>query len=169
MFALTAIDQVILDSQHVEQNYGVHARAAERAARAVFVFRIVISVLLACATLTSIATVLLSPGGYATATLVTTTLALVAFALYAALGLEARVCTHRALAHRLWLAAGRYRSLLAEVNEGTVDSARLLERRDTLIRDVHAIYELGLAADQAGHESLRLTKLPESRVEHPAA
>ena len=53
MFALTVADQVRLDSQHVEQNYTVHARAAERVARAVFASRIVIAALLTSATLVS--------------------------------------------------------------------------------------------------------------------
>ena len=169
MFALTVADQVRLDSQHVEQNYTVHARAAERVARAVFVSRIVIAALLTTATLVSVAAVLAPARAYQIASVVTTSMALLVFGVYAALGLEARVCAHRALAHRLWLAAERYRSLLAEVHEGIIDNVALLERRDKLITQVHTIYELGLAADQAGHESIRLRMLPDQRKEHPAA
>ena len=169
MFALTVADQVRLDSQHVEQNYTVHARAAERIARAVFASRIVIAALLTSATLVSVAAVLAPARAYQIASVVTTSMALLAFGVYAALGLEARVCAHRALAHRLWLAAERYRSLLSEVHEGIIDSASLLQRRDKLISQVHTIYELGLAPDQAGHESVRLRMLTAQRTEHPAA
>ncbi len=51
MFALTVIDHLRLDSEHVEQNYTVHARAAERIARLVFSSRIVITALLVAASL----------------------------------------------------------------------------------------------------------------------
>lgn len=168
MFALTVVDHVRLDSEHVERNYTVHARAAERGTKGVIASRIVITALLAAATLAAIGTLLLSGRGYQIAAVVTTAVALLGFAAYAALGLEARVCAHRALAHRLWLVAEQYRSLLSEVHDGTIDHATLLARRDTLIRDVHAVYDLGLAPDQAGHEQIRLTMLPDQHLEHPA-
>jgi hypothetical protein len=55
----------------------------------------------------------------------------------------------------------RYRSLLAEVHEGIVDTPTLLRRRDELIHDLHAIYEFGFGAEQTGHESVRLAALPD--------
>jgi hypothetical protein len=164
MFSLTVADHVRLDSEHIAQNYMVHARAAERIVRFVFTCRIVIAVLLILATASTIAALLVVGRVYPIAAVVATALALFAFVLYIVLGLEARLFAHRSFAHRLWLISERYRSLLAEVNDGTVDPPTLLRRRDELIHDLHAIYEFGFSADQAGHESGRLPGLPDQRA-----
>ena len=164
MFSLTIVDHVRLDSEHVAQNYTVHARAAERIVGLVFTCRIVIMALLAIAVGATIANLLLSGRAYQVTALVAATLALLAFAVYVVLGLEARLFAHRTFAHRLWLASERYRSLLAEQKEGLVDGPSLIRRRDELISEVHAIYEFGFGADQAAHESVRLPALPAERA-----
>ena len=159
MFSLTVIDHVRLDSEHIAQNYTVHARAAERIVGIVFTCRIVIAALLVVATSATVASLLLSGRNYQIAAVVAT-----ALALYAVLGLEARLFAHRSFAHRLWLMSERYRSLLAEVQEGMVSTPELLRRRDELIHDVHAIYEFAFGAEQAGHESVRLPALSDERA-----
>ena len=164
MFSLTIVDHVRLDSEQVDKNYMVHAQSAERLVRAVFACRIGVIAILAVAAAVALLSLLLQGRGYQIATVVTSMLALVAFAIYAALGLEARLYAHRAFVHRLWIVSQRYRSLLAEVQEAKVEGAVLLQRRDELIRDVHAIYEFGFGADQAGHEKVRLQPLPDQRA-----
>jgi len=164
MFSLTVVDHVRLDSDHIAQNYTVHARAAERMVRFVFTCRIVIVVLLAIATGAATGALIFTGRNFQMAAAIATALALLAFAVYVVLGLEARLFAHRSFAHRLWIVSEAYRSLLAEVHEGIVDSPTLLRRRDELIRDVHAIYEFGFGADQAGHESVRLAALPDQRA-----
>jgi len=164
MFPVTVVDHVRLDSEHLAQNYTVHARAAERLVRAAFACRVTVAVLLAFATSAAIASLIFSGRGYQIAAVAATTLAFLGFASYAVLGLEARLFAHRSFAHRLWLASERYRSLLAEVHEGVVDLPTLLRRRDELIHDVHAIYEFAFSADQAGYESARLPAVPDERA-----
>ena len=164
MFSLTIVDHVRLDSEHVARNYTVHAKAAERIVRLVFACRVVIMVLLGVATAAAIVTLLVSGRVFQIAAVVTTALALFAFALYTVLGFEARLFAHRSFAHRLWLVSERYRSLLTEVQEGLVEGPALLRRRDELIADVHTIYEFGFGADQAAHESVRLPALPDERA-----
>jgi len=161
MFSLTVIDHVRLDSEHVAQNYTVHARAAERIVNVVFTGRIVITALLAIATAATIGSLLDAERAYRIAAVAATSLALFGFVLYTVLGLEARLFAHRSFAQRLWLMSERYRSLLAEAHDGRVDEQTLLRRRDELIRDVHAIYEFGFGADQAGYERARLADLRE--------
>ena len=58
MFSLTVVDHVRLDSEHVAQNYTVHARSAERIVRIVFALRLVIAALLTAATCTAIGSVM---------------------------------------------------------------------------------------------------------------
>jgi hypothetical protein len=164
MFSLTVIDHVRLDSEHIAKNYTVHARSAERIVGVVFICRIVITALLAVAAAATIVALLIQGRGYQVVAAVATVLALVAFATYAVLGLEARLHAHRAFVHRLWIISERYRSLLAEVHEGIVDEPTLLRRRDELIHDLHAVYEFGFGVDQNGHESVRLPTLPDQRA-----
>ena len=164
MFLLNVVDHVRLDSEQIAQNYTVHARAAERIVGVVFACRIVIAALLALATCTTMATLLFSGRAYQIAAVAATALALLAFTAYAVLGPEARLFAHRSFAHRLWLVSERFRSLLAEVHEGIVDGPTLLRRRDELIHDLHAIYEGGFGADQAGYESVRLPAEPAQRA-----
>jgi len=164
MFSLTVIDHLRLDSEHVAQNYTVHARAAERLVGLVSSWRIGISALFAVATCSAVANMLFPSRAFQIATVVTVTLGFVGFAVYIVLGLEARLFAHRSFAHRLWLVSERYRSLLAEVNEGIVEGPAVLRRRDELIHELYAMYEFTFGVDQDGHESVRLPVLPVERA-----
>jgi conflict system pore-forming effector with SLATT domain len=156
MFSLTVIDHVRLDCEHVARNYTMHARAADRFASLSFGVRIVMAALLAAAAAACVSSALLPARFYQLAAVGATTAAMIGFALYSVLGLEARVSAHRSFAHRLWIVTERYRSLLAEANDGIVDVNAILRRRDELIEQVHAIYERGFAVDQPAYEAVRL-------------
>jgi hypothetical protein len=164
MFSLTIIDHVRLDSEHIAQNYTVHARAAERLVGLVSAFRIAIAILLAAAICTAIGNMMFPGRNSQISAIAAVTLAFVGYSIYVVLGLEARLYAHRSFSHRLWLVSERYRSLLAEVNDSIVDGPEVLRRRDELIHDVHALYEFSFGVDQAGHESFRLPVLPDERA-----
>ena len=164
MFSVTTLDLVRLDSDHLARNYTVHARAAERLATTALVARIAIVSLLAGATASTITTLLAGGRWYAMTSVATVTLSLVAFAVYATLALEARVAAHRQLAHRVWLVTQRYRSLVAEINDGLVDQPTVRRRRDELVDELHAIYEQSFGADQPAREIARLPPWPADRA-----
>jgi len=156
MFTLKIVDHVRLDSERVAQNYTVHAAAAERIVRLITVFRIGVVALLALAAGAEVANALFPHSMSPATSIGAGVLALVAFAVYVALNLETRVLEHRAFAHRLWVIAERYRSLLSEVNDGLVDGPMLVGRRDELIAELDAIYQFAFGVDHAAHENLRL-------------
>ena len=81
--------------------------------------------------------------------------AFVAYVTTLAYGADARVSAHRLLAHRLWLACERYRALLTEIQDGLIDGAAILQRREALSEHVHTIYEQGFPADQQAFETMR--------------
>lgn len=164
MFSLTVIDHVRLDCEHVARNYTIHARAADRFANLSFIVRTVLATLLAAAVAASVSSALLPARFYQGAAVAATSAAMIGFALYSVLGLEARVSAHRSFAHRLWIVAERYRALIAEANDGVVDLAVLLQRRDELIEEVHRIYERGFSVDQSGHEVARLPVIADERA-----
>ena len=155
MFGLSVIDQVRLNSGHVERNYTVHARAAERLARLAFNARI------ALLALGGLATALVALAAYRgsretlLAAVVASAVAWATAGLYVALNLESRVSAHRTFAHRLWIIAERHHSLLAEIHDRRVDDAAVLRRREELMAQVHAVYEQTFAPDQVAYETLR--------------
>jgi len=124
----------------------------------------VMATLLAAAAAACVASALLPARFYQVAAVAATTAAMIGFALYSVLGLESRVSAHRSFAHRLWIVTERYRSLLAEANDGIVDLAAMLRRRDDLIEQVHAIYERGFSVDQTGYEAARLPVIVDERA-----
>jgi hypothetical protein len=154
MFSSSVVDQVRLSFGHVVQNYTIHARVAERLAARGLRVRMAILALLALAV---IATVLSTFFGHVfqIAAAIAAGLALVGYTIYVATNIETRLQAHRSLAHRLWLMCERYRSLLAEVQDGLLDHAAILERREKLIDQVHAIYEQGFSMDQQAFETAR--------------
>ena len=164
MFSLKIIDHVRLDSERVAQNYTVHAAAAERTVRIIRTFRIAIAALLALAASTEIANAIFPRSLYPGVAIGASVAALVAFTIYASLGLESSLFAHRVVAHRLWLIVERYRSLLAEVNDDVVDTPMLVRRRDELIANLDTIYQFAFGVEQAAYENLRLPSVSSDRA-----
>jgi hypothetical protein len=154
MFSVSVVDQVRLSFGHAVQNYTIHARAAERLAALGLRVRITILALLALAVGATVLGTFLGHV-FQIASVVAASLALAGYTLYVATNLETRLQGHRALAHRLWLMCERYRSLLAEIQDGLLDHTAILERRERLIEQVHAIYEQGFPVDQQAFETAR--------------
>jgi len=159
MFSLKIVDHVRLESERVAQNYTVHATAAERIVRAITVFRVGLVIVLTLAASAQIGNAIFPRSVSPAVAIGAGMLALAGFAVYGALGLEASLVAHRAFAHRLWLAAERYRSLLAEVNDGLVDGPTLVRRRDELTAEVDAIYQFAFGVNHDAHERLRLAAI----------
>ena len=112
MFCLSVVDHIRLDFGHVAQNYTVHADAAERLAGYILKVRIAILALLAMTVIAAVAAIGLPSWNFDVSVAIGSTLALAAYVAQTALALEARVQAHRTCAHRLWLIAEGYRSLL---------------------------------------------------------
>lgn len=157
MFSLSVVDHVRLNFGQAAQNYTVHAEAAERLAGFVMKVRLTILVLMGMTTAAAIAGVALSARNFNISAAIAAGLALVAYVVYVAVGLEGRIHAHRTCAHRLWLVCERYRSLLAELQDGLIDPATLLRRRDELIEQVQAAYDQAFPLDQRAFEAVRLT------------
>ena len=155
MFSLSVVEHLRLNFGLVVQNYTVHARAAERLAGAAFKAKMVILGLFALATFSIVLSVFRPAREYQIAAAVIVGVAFAAHVVAVVYGIEARVHSHRLLAHRLWLLCERYRGLLTEIQDGLVDDAAILHRREILSEHVHAIYEQGFPVDQQAYESLR--------------
>lgn len=155
MFTLSVIEHLRLNFGLVVQNYTAHARAAERLAATAFKAKMAILALFALATGSIVLSLFRSAREYQIAAAVIAGLAFAVQVVTVAYGVEARVYSHRLLAHRLWLVCERYRALLTEIRDGLVDDATMLHRREVLSEQVHAIYEQGFPVDQKAYESMR--------------
>jgi uncharacterized membrane protein YdbT with pleckstrin-like domain len=155
MFRLSVLDHIRLNFDRTSQNYTVHAKAAERLAALTATVRLGVMVLLGVATAAAVTSLLVPQRPFLIAAAVAAGLAFTAHATYLAIGLEGRVNAHRACAHRLWLVCDRYRSLLGEIQDGLLDHASILQRRDELSAQVHAAYDQGFSLDQNAYEGAR--------------
>jgi hypothetical protein len=168
MFSLGVIEHLQLNCGLVVQNYLAHARAAERLAGTAFRIKLALVTLSAVAT-GAVVLALFRPGReYLIAAAIISALALASHVATVAYGLDARVHSHRLLAHRLWLMCERHRELLTEIQDGLIDSATILHRRETLSAQVHATYEQGFPIDEGAFEGLRQQPI-ENRETTPAA
>ena len=147
MFQLSLIDHIRLSFSHVLHGHQAHAEAAERLARRARQVRITILAVLGLATCAAVLALFQGrPLQIAAAALIG-----LAYGLYAAvvvLDFEPRMSAHRATASSLWLLADRYRALLGDVQDGVIDAAAATERRDALMREVQAVFELAPAGDR---------------------
>lgn len=149
MFSLTVTDLARLDFEQAGRNYTTQTRAADRLARLAFAARIVVLVLLGAALAAATTNLVFEGRPFRIATVAASALTLIAYTLVAGFQFDRRIHGHRVVAHRLWLVTERYRALIAELDEGMVDRTTLLRRRDDLIQQLHAIYDVGLNTDQA--------------------
>ena len=155
MFGLGIIDHVRLNLTRTGENYTVHARAAERLARLTSWIRISVLTLILAAAATSVTSLLETGRAYRIAAVIAASLAFAAHAAYIASGVEGRVYAHRVCAHKLWLVCERHRALLSEIQDGLLDRAAILQRRDELALDTHSAYEQTFPLDQPAYEGLR--------------
>jgi SMODS and SLOG-associating 2TM effector domain family 4 len=155
MFRISVVDHIRLNFDRTSQNYTLHAKAAERLAVMTARMRIGVLILLAIAAV-SAATCLVETGRpFQIAAAIAAGLAFAAHAAYLAIGLEGRVHAHRACAERLWVVCDRYQSLLSEIEDGMLDRATILQRRDDLSAEMHAAYDQPFSLDQRAYEAAR--------------
>jgi hypothetical protein len=155
MFGLGIVDHVRLNLTRTGENYTVHARAAERLAGLTSRIRIGVLVLILLAAAASVMSLMEVGRWYRIAAVVAATLAFAGHAAYIAWGFEGRVYSHRVCAHNLWLVCERHRALLAEIHDGLLDRAAILQRRDELAVETHNAYGQTFPLDQPAFESLR--------------
>jgi hypothetical protein len=155
MFSLSVIEHLRLNFGLVVQNYTTHARAAERLVAIAFKAKVATLALLALATGAIVFSLFRTGREYQIAAAVIAGVALAAHITMVAYGVDARVNSHRLLAHRLWLVCEQYRALLTEIQDELVDHDAILRRRDSLSERVHAIYDQPFPIDQQAYESRR--------------
>jgi hypothetical protein len=163
MFRISVVDHIRLNFDRTSQNYTLHAKAAERLAVTTARIRIGVLILLAVAAVAAATSLVESGRPFQIAAAIAAGLAFAAHAAYLAIGVEGRVHAHRSCAQRLWLVCDRYQSLLSEIEDGLLDRASILQRRDDLTAQVYAAYDQAFSLDQKAYEGARLAGEPDLR------
>src|SRR5262249_52289209 len=100
--------------------------------------------------------------GYALMSAILAGFALLTLLVRLTVDLDASAQTHGICAGRLWLLRERYRSLLADLADGAVDLESARRGRDSLMTEMHAIYERAALVD---HESYRSAVQPLATID----
>jgi len=155
MLGLTLVDHLRLTFGHVIYTHRAHTELAARCAKRNRILQVVEGLGLLITVIGSVA--LLTTGGvaYSIVTAIAASGAVLAFSTRVILDLDTSANAHRTCGARLWHIREQYRALLADLQDGhlTLDQAR--ERRDTLMKTLHGIYEKAPLADRAAYEVAR--------------
>jgi hypothetical protein len=141
MFDVTLVDHLRLAFGHVGHSYQAHTELTNRLLRQ---SRWIQFGLVGVLTITAAAAVGATSRAADALRLIAATGACISLGLLVlqlSLNLEGTILAHRSAATRLWLIREKYRALLADLNDGHVDSGQIRARRDALTNELHAIYE----------------------------
>lgn len=148
MFQLSLVDHIRLSFGTVVRAYEGHTEAAVRLARWSWHARLATASLLGISVATSIAAAMRG-GVFILAAPVPAGVAFATFAVYVAMGFDARVSAHRSTAARLWLVCEKYRAFLAEIHDRLIEVPAMVERRNALLQEAAEIFGHAPPGDRA--------------------
>ena len=151
---LTLLEHLRLTFGHVVHRHRVHAELAHSSARWSRRLRMLEALWMVAVAYTAAAAAFNKGQAYALASAILAGFALVTFVIHLTIDLDVSAQTHGICAGRMWLIRERYRALLADLVDGAVDLDAARRGRDTLMTEMHAIYERAALLD---HESYRAT------------
>jgi hypothetical protein len=153
MFDLTLVDHLRLTFGHVIFRHKAHAQIAHTRARWSRWLKGAEALLVAAVAFTAIETAMSGVRGYAIACAVFAgaTLGTVLVDLTFDFGQSARI--HAWCATELWQMRERYRALLSDLADSTIDLDTARRRRDTLMDELHGIYQNAPPADAQAYRA----------------
>ena len=154
MFQVSVVDHVRLSFASVLAAYEGHADAAARLARWNSYAKIVLLVLSGLAAGTG-AIAVQGGEGWTKATALLTAVLFAMCAAYVALNHQPLMYGHRTSAAKLWVICEKYRGLLAEMHDNTIDPAIVQERRNALLSEAASVLEQASPDDRYTYEIAR--------------
>ena len=148
MFQLSLLDHLRLTFGHVVYRHQAHAQIARSRTHQSRWLRGAETLLMAATAIGAVGAAFARGYGYAIASAVFAVLALVTLLLHLMFDLDASARAHASCAARLWLIREQYRALLSDLCDGAIDVDAARRGRDTLMTELHAIYESAPLADQ---------------------
>jgi hypothetical protein len=154
MFQITLVDHVRLSFASVLAAYEAHAEAAVKLARWNSYGKIALLSLSGLAAITGTFAVQ-GGSGWARVTAVLTAVLFGCCAVYVAMNQQPLMYGHRISAAKLWVVCEKYRALLAEMHDDTIDLPTLQERRNALLTEAAAVLEQAAPDDRYTYEIAR--------------
>ena len=155
VFQITLLDHLRLSFGGTVHAYKAHLAIAERLTRRVWQMRIGELLLLSGAVAAALTAAYRGQVRYAILAAVLSGAALIMFAVYIAINLDARINAHRWCASRLWLMREKYRALLSEMRDGMLSPEEVRERRDRLFSEMQALDDHAPLIDLPTYQSAR--------------
>lgn len=155
MFQVTLLDHIRLSFGGVVHSYKAHSELARRLTARLWQLRAAELALLAGALAAGITGIIQTDVRYVIASAVLCGFALALFTFYVAVNLESRIFAHRWCACRLWLVREKYRALLSEMRDGSINIETVRDRRDQLLQELHSITEHAPLVDRPAYQSAR--------------
>jgi len=151
MFQVPLVDHVRLSFASVLASYEAHAEAAAKLARWSSYSKLG---LLAVSGVTTVVATIATQGGFGwqVTTALLAAAVFISAAIYVATNQQPLMYGHRVSAARLWVICEKYRALIAELHDGTIDPALLQERRNALIHETATVMEQVTPDDRYTYE-----------------
>jgi hypothetical protein len=141
MFDLSLVDTLRFAFVQAVYQHRSHTRAASSLARWSKRFRAAETLLMMGVVISALGTAFAGRHGYAVTSAVLASLALLTFLIHLTFDFESTARAHHVCSTRLWSIREEYRALLADVNDGAVDSATARARRNILMEEVAAVHD----------------------------
>ena len=141
MFELTLIDHLRLTFGDVIARHEAHSHLARTQARRNRRLQGLETFAMAAVALTALGAALREGRVWAVASAVLAAIALIVLVLRLTLDLERTARAHAVCASALWAIRERYRTVLSDLRDGTLDPDAARVRRDVLAAELHSIYE----------------------------
>ena len=143
MFDLSLVDTLRFAFVQAVYQHRSHARAASSLARWSRRFRAAETVLMLGVVVATLAAAFSSGGGraYAVTSAVLSGLALLALLIHVTFDFESTARAHHVCSTRLWAIREEYRALLADLNDGAIESQAARARRNVLMEEVAAVHD----------------------------
>ena len=142
MFNLTLRDHLQLTFNEILERHGAHATKALRRAQWSRVLRASEAILVGSASIAATGVAFGRSQTFAIAAAALAASALVVLVVQLSFELDASARAHAASSAHLWALRERYRALLSDLHDGVLTVAEARVRRDKLLDDLKAVYEM---------------------------
>jgi hypothetical protein len=153
MFELTLLDHLRMTFGHIVYRHRAHAELAYSRARWSRGLRAAEALLMTGVAFTALAGAFGRGFGYDVGCAVLAVLALATLLLNLTFDLDGSAQAHASCATRLWQIREQYRALLSDLSDGAIELDTVRRRRDSLMSELHGIYENAPPADHQAYQT----------------
>lgn len=153
MFQLTLLDHLRLTFGHVVYRHKAHTEIARSRAQRSRWIRGAEALLMMGTALTALAASFGKGQGFSIASAILAGLSLGTLVIHLTFDLDTSARAHASCAARLWQIRERYRALLSDLSDGALDVETARVRRDSLMHELHAIYQDAPTADRDAYQA----------------